>query len=181
MCFEMGRPLRRGGGGGRKVSPPLIALSFSLGRKCISFDETINSSVMLEWILERWGWLVWRALVNTVMNLNIKIDFRVGWDSIDWVHVGQHRGQWQALCTRWWTFRFRKILGSSWVAERLAASQDGPASMEFVLVHLNVNVCATCFVTAVNAFILWYRVVCCISPLIPSAVNRTPLSTTSII
>jgi hypothetical protein len=35
-----------------------------------------------------------------------------------------------SLWTRQWTFRFHKILGSSWVAAQLAASQEGLSSMK---------------------------------------------------
>jgi hypothetical protein len=33
------------------------------------------------------------------------------------------------LWTRWWTFGFHNMLGSSWVAARLAASQEGLSSV----------------------------------------------------
>jgi hypothetical protein len=57
---------------------------------------------------------------------NIKIDFReTELDSMDWIDLAQNRDQW----TRWWTFGFHKLLGSSWAAAQLAASQDGLSSV----------------------------------------------------
>jgi hypothetical protein len=39
-----------------------------------------------------------------------------------WLRIGTSGG---LLWTRWWTFRFHKMPRNSWVAERLAASQEG--------------------------------------------------------
>jgi hypothetical protein len=51
---------------------------------------------------------------------------------MDWIHLALDRDQWRALLNTEWTFWFHKMLGISWVAERLAASQEGPSSMELV-------------------------------------------------
>jgi hypothetical protein len=46
-----------------------------------------------------------------------------------WLRIGTSGG---LLWTRRWTFGFHKMLGSSWVAAQLAASQDGLSSMKLV-------------------------------------------------
>jgi hypothetical protein len=43
-----------------------------------------------------------------------------------WLRIGTIGG---LLWTRWWTFGFHKMLGSSWVAAQLAASQEGLSSV----------------------------------------------------
>jgi hypothetical protein len=49
----------------------------------------------------------------------------VGIGSI-WLRIGIGGG---LMSTRWWTSGFHKMLGSSWVAAKLAASQEGLSSM----------------------------------------------------
>jgi hypothetical protein len=44
------------------------------------------------------------------------------WSGLVWLRIGASGG---LLWTRWWTFRFHKMLGSSWVAAHLDASQEG--------------------------------------------------------
>jgi hypothetical protein len=43
-----------------------------------------------------------------------------------WLRLGTSGG---LLWARWWTFEFRKMLGSSWEAAQLAATQEGLSSM----------------------------------------------------
>jgi hypothetical protein len=57
---------------------------------------------------------------------NIKIDLREIWTGSIWRRIGTSGG---LLWTRWWTFRFLKMLGSSWVAAQLATSQEGLSSV----------------------------------------------------
>jgi hypothetical protein len=58
---------------------------------------------------------------------NIKMDLReMGWD---WINLSQEREQWRALVKTVMKFRFHKMLGSSWVAAQLAASQEGLCSV----------------------------------------------------
>jgi hypothetical protein len=60
---------------------------------------------------------------------NIKMDlWKVGWGGMDWINLAQDRDR--LLWIRWWTFRFRKILGISWVASGVLASKEGLCSME---------------------------------------------------
>jgi hypothetical protein len=55
---------------------------------------------------------------------NIKINLReIRWDGIDCIGVAQDRDQCRVLVNMV-TFGFHKMLGSSWVAARLAASQE---------------------------------------------------------
>jgi hypothetical protein len=49
---------------------------------------------------------------------------------MDWIPLAQDRDQWRHLWTRQWLFWFYKLLGSSWVAERLGFFQEGLSSME---------------------------------------------------
>jgi hypothetical protein len=51
------------------------------------------------------------------------------WSGLIRLRIGTSGG---LLWTRWWTFGFHKMLGSSWVAAQLAASQDGLSSMKLV-------------------------------------------------
>jgi hypothetical protein len=54
---------------------------------------------------------------------SIKIYLReTGWDGVDWLRIGTGGG---LLRIRWWSFRFHKMLGISWVAAQLADSQEG--------------------------------------------------------
>jgi hypothetical protein len=48
------------------------------------------------------------------------------WTGFIWLRIGTIGG---LLWTRWWTFGFHKMLGSSWVAAKLAASQEGLSSV----------------------------------------------------
>jgi hypothetical protein len=48
------------------------------------------------------------------------------WTGSIWHRIGTSGGP---LWTRWWTFGFHKMLGSSWVAAQLAASQEGLSSI----------------------------------------------------
>jgi hypothetical protein len=58
---------------------------------------------------------------KTIGAHNIKMDLReIGWSGMDWIDLAR---------TRKWTFGFHKMLQSVWVAERLAASQEGLSSM----------------------------------------------------
>jgi hypothetical protein len=62
---------------------------------------------------------------------NIKIDLgEIGWDGMDRIDLALDRDQWRGLLwTRRWTFGFLKMLGTSWVAAQLAASQEGLSSV----------------------------------------------------
>jgi hypothetical protein len=68
---------------------------------------------------------------------NIEIYLRaigwVVWAGSVWLRVGTSGG---LLWTRWWTFGFHKILGSSWVPAQLAASQKGSAPWVSKWCHL---------------------------------------------
>jgi hypothetical protein len=73
------------------------------------------------------------------------------WTELISLRIGTSGG---LLWTRQWTFGFHKILGSSWVAAQLAASQEGLSSMsEWVMLdipymlhipYFNVNCAETC-------------------------------------
>jgi hypothetical protein len=53
---------------------------------------------------------------------NIKIDLRkMVWTGSIWLRIGISGG---LLWTQWWIFGFNKILACSWVAAKLAASQE---------------------------------------------------------
>jgi hypothetical protein len=54
-----------------------------------------------------------------------------------WLRIGTSGG---LLWTRWWTFGFHKMLGSSWVAAQLAASQEGLSSVSKFLLHKRIHV-----------------------------------------
>jgi hypothetical protein len=61
---------------------------------------------------------------------NIKMDLReIQWDGMDWIDLAQNRGQWRALLNTVMNLRSHKMLGSSWVAAQLTASQKGLSSM----------------------------------------------------
>jgi hypothetical protein len=49
-----------------------------------------------------------------------------------WINLAQVRDQWRALVNMGMKLRVPKMLGSSGVAERLAASQEGLSSTELV-------------------------------------------------
>jgi hypothetical protein len=65
---------------------------------------------------------------------NIKIDLReIGWVFMDWIDLAQDREQWRALVNTVMNLVFHKMLGRSWVAAQLAASQEGLSSMRVVI------------------------------------------------
>jgi hypothetical protein len=53
----------------------------------------------------------------------------VVWAGLIWLRIGTSGGP---LWTRLWPFGFHKILGKSWIAALLAASQEGLSSMKLV-------------------------------------------------
>jgi hypothetical protein len=64
---------------------------------------------------------------------NIKMDLgEIGWGGVDWINLVQDRDWWNALVNKVMNLRWHKMLGNSWLAERLAASQDGLSSTEMV-------------------------------------------------
>jgi hypothetical protein len=64
---------------------------------------------------------------------NIKMDLgEIGWVDMDWINLGQDRGQWRALVNMIIKFWFHKMLGSCRVAVQFAASQEGLSSMKLV-------------------------------------------------
>jgi hypothetical protein len=63
----------------------------------------------------------------------------IGWDGMVWIGL-----KWliietggRLLWTRYWTFGFHKMLGSSWVAEQLVAPQEGLSSVSKYYVLLS--------------------------------------------
>jgi hypothetical protein len=66
----------------------------------------------------------------------------IGWDGVDSMDMAQDRDQW----TRYWTFGFHKMLGSSWGAAQLAAPQEGLSSVSKYITNLLVSLsCGRCF------------------------------------
>jgi hypothetical protein len=53
----------------------------------------------------------------------------VEWTASIWLRIGTSGG---LLWTRWWTFGFHKMLGNSWVAAQLVASQERLSSVKLV-------------------------------------------------
>ena len=72
-----------------------------------NFD--VDRRIILKWILKKWDGEAWTGLV--------------------WLRIGA--GGWR-LWMREWTFGFHKMLGHSWLAEDLLASQEGLCSMNLV-------------------------------------------------
>jgi hypothetical protein len=61
---------------------------------------------------------------------NIKMDLReIGWDGVDWMDMARIGTSGGLLWTRYWTFGFNKMLGSSWGAAQLMAPQEGLSSV----------------------------------------------------
>jgi hypothetical protein len=58
------------------------------------------------------------------------------WTGSNWLRIETSGG---LLWTRWWTFGFHNIFGSSWVSPHVAASEEGLSSMK--LVNQLVTVC----------------------------------------
>jgi hypothetical protein len=81
-------------------------------------------SLLIFWIQDHWedqdvgGWTILKWILE-------RCDGAVCTGSI-WLRIGTSE---QLLWTRQWTFGFHKILGISWVAAQLAASQEGLSSM----------------------------------------------------
>jgi hypothetical protein len=70
---------------------------------------------------------------------NIKIYLReIGWDGVDWMDLAQDMDQWKAVVKTSMNLRVPKMLESSWVAAKLAASQEGLSSVSKVKVKLSL-------------------------------------------
>jgi hypothetical protein len=69
-------------------------------------EQDVGGWTIVKWILVRLNEFVWIGLI--------------------WLRIGTSGG---LLWTRQWTSGFHKMLGSSWVAVQLAASQEGFSSM----------------------------------------------------
>jgi hypothetical protein len=57
----------------------------------------------------------------------------IRWGSMDWIDRAHDRDQWRALVNTVMNLGFHKMLGSSWVAAQLAASQEGMSSMKLIV------------------------------------------------
>jgi hypothetical protein len=67
---------------------------------------------------------------------NIKLDLGAIC-CMDWTDLAQARDQWRALVNMMMNNRVQQKFRNSWVAEGLAASQEGLSSMELVIkIHL---------------------------------------------
>lgn len=62
----------------------------------------------------------------------------MGWEIVNLIHMAQHRDLWWGLMNMVKAFRFQKMLGISWVAEQLLASQE-LNSMEWVSYTIGHN------------------------------------------
>jgi hypothetical protein len=72
------------------------------------------------------------------------------WIGSIWLRIGTSEG---LLWTRWWTFGFHKMPGSSWVAAQLAASQEGLSSVSKYMIPLGFEV-LTAVVMKSSAYIM---------------------------
>jgi hypothetical protein len=78
----------------------------------------------------------------------------MGWYGLMWLRIGTSGG---ILWTRYWTFGFHKMLGSSWVAAQFAASQEGLSSVSEWVVSTNHKLAQTQTHTYVCTCILDWR------------------------
>jgi hypothetical protein len=76
---------------------------------------------------EKWRWVLARGMQEVS-----KMVREIRWDGMDWIILAQDGNLWRALVNTVWTFQFSKMLRNSWVAERLAASEEVLGSMELV-------------------------------------------------
>jgi hypothetical protein len=72
-------------------------------------DVEVGGRILLQWILKKYDGLLWTGFI--------------------WLKIGTSDG---ILLTREWIFEFHKMLGISFIAETLQASQEELISMEFV-------------------------------------------------
>jgi hypothetical protein len=92
------------------------------------------------WKEDEWlNGLMWKPKRNTPLgthrhryNDNIKIHL-IDWRGMDWIHLPQDRGHWRPLVNTVMILRVFKVERNSWVAERLAASQEGLSTLELVI------------------------------------------------
>ena len=72
-------------------------------------DPSVDGRITLRWILRMWAVRAWTGLI--------------------WLRIRTGGGQ---LWMWWWTFRFHKMRGISWLAENRFVSQEELCSMEWV-------------------------------------------------
>ena len=65
----------------------------------------------------------------------------MGWEGFEYINMVQVRDKWRAVVNAVMAFRFDKIGGISWLAEKLIASNGGLCSVELFTYLWNYAVC----------------------------------------